>query len=272
MLLCAHSPPLANLDSTRLPAHLAIVMDGNSRWATARGLPTSAGHARGVQALRRLVTDCLSLEPIRVLTVYAFSHENWERPADEVGNILSLIEKTLEAEADTLLRRGVRLRFCGELDALPTGLRALTAKLAARAPPSGERLLLCVALSYSGRQEVARAARELAARGLRIDVDSLSAALQEHGVPSDPDLLVRTGGRSRLSNFLLWQSAYSEIILLERLWPDFGTADLSRALAEFGGQVRTFGRRHSHDAIEMHLEEPEEPEECVGDHLQDPRQ
>jgi undecaprenyl diphosphate synthase len=247
-----------------MPRHLSVIMDGNSRWAAARGVPTDRGHAAGVEALRQLITDCISLPDVQELSVYAFSQENWSRPRTEVNALLGLIERVLVAEADTLLAHGVRLRFVGELTQLPAALQRLLERLAARAPPPGaQTLLLCVALSYGGRQELARAAREIATRAVEgelslsaIDESTLAEALHSspQNAPSDPDMLLRTGGQFRLSNFMLFQCAYTELVVTDVLWPDFGTADLAAALREFGRRHRTFGQRHVHDEPSGHAE------------------
>jgi len=183
--------------------------------------------------------------------VYAFSIENWGRPPAETAALLALIEREVLAEAHRLLQLGVRLRFIGDLERLPASLQATLLKAADREPPE-QRLLLCVALSYGGRQEIARAARRLAERveagemrATDVDDDTFAAELRhpECSVPSDPDLLVRTGGQLRLSNFLLFQSAYTELVMLECFWPDFNAEQLAIALRAFAARRRTFGRR-----------------------------
>ena len=190
-----------------LPRHLAVIMDGNSRWAASRGLPTADGHAAGVVALRALVTECTAIDGVRELSVFAFSEENWRRPPAEVDALLALIEHVLVAEADALFERGVRLRFVGDLQRLPASLQRLLERMTARAPPpEAESLLLCVALSYGGRQELARAARELAERAVAgelapnaIDEHALRRAILDspQSAPSEPDLLIRTGAASQ---------------------------------------------------------------------------
>ena len=248
----SRSDALSGLTPSLLPSHLAVIMDGNARWAESRGMPRARGHAAGVESLRLLVSNCLSVN-IQTLTGYAFSIENWGRPPQEVDALLGLIESVLEAEAEELISRGVRLRFIGELDMLPARLRALTQRIS-RTPPKEQRLLLCVALRYGARRELARAMRELAERVVSgelsagdLDEEMLTRHLHAspNAAPTDPDLLIRTGGRRRLSNFLLYQCAYSEISCVECLWPDFGSAELEAVLREFGGGERTFGLRPS---------------------------
>lgn len=261
VLLCASRPAtepelppvLASIPHAAMPASLAVVMDGNARWAKAANLPASAGHAAGVDSLRSLVSHCLALDNVEVLTVYAFSSENWSRPPAEVDSLMTLIRVTLEAEAEALYARGVRLSFCGDLERLPEALRSLTRDLAARPAPSPQRLHFCIALSYGGQQEIARAARKLAERAAAgelppsdITPHLLDATLREQGgPPQPPDLLLRTGGQHRLSNFLLFESAYAEIVVDETLWPDFGATALARCLEEYAGRQRTFGVRES---------------------------
>ena len=247
------APSLRAIDATALPAHLAVVMDGNSRWAEAQGVPVASGHAQGVHALRELIGQCLALgSPLRVLTVYAFSTENWGRPQAEVDALLLLIQSTLEAEAAELRARGVRLRFIGERDRLPERLRALLDELEA-APPDEERLLLCVALNYGGQQAIAAAAGALAARAVAgelapcdITPAHVAAALRDgaSGPPCPPDVVLRTGGQQRLSNFLLFEVAYAELVTLDALWPAFDAAALADGLEEYARRRRTLGVRH----------------------------
>ena len=250
-------PPLhASLDalpSDSLPAHLAVVMDGNARWARRHRLPRVAGHEAGVGSLRTLISNCASLTKLQTLTVYAFSAENWGRPADEVSALMGLIEATLEAEAEELHANGVRLAFIGEIDRLPNGLRALAERLEGReAPLGGTRLLMCVALSYGGRQSLARATRALAERVRSGDLEPEAigeAELAEElrrsggGPPSDPDMVLRTGGQQRLSNFLTYECAYAELHTTDCLWPDFGSEALAEALRDYSTRRRTLGVR-----------------------------
>ena len=209
-----------------LPRHVAIIMDGNGRWASARGLPRAAGHARGAEAARGAVRAASELG-IEILTLYTFSSENWRRSAEEVDDLLGLLRYYLGRELDDMHRNGVRLRMIGERDRLPADLR--------------ERI--------AGRDEIVRAARRLAEEGaagrLRsgdIDEAAFAARLDTAGIP-DPDLMVRTGGEMRISNFLLWQAAYAEFFFTDRLWPEFAKADLEAALAAFSRRERRYGAR-----------------------------
>ena len=230
-------------------------MDGNTRWARRRGLPTAAGHAAGVASLRTLVGNVLALgAPLRVLTVYAFSTENWGRPDSEVSALLSLIQSTLETEADELHARGVQLRFIGEVHRLPAAMQEVLRGFEGRELDGPPRLTLCIALSYGGRAEIVRVARELAARAqdgeldaAAIDEEAFARALSAspRAAPSDPDMVLRTGGKRRLSNFLLYQAAYAELVVADALWPDFGSRELADALREYAETERTGGVRHA---------------------------
>lgn len=225
--------------SDRVPAHVAIVMDGNGRWARRRWLPRVAGHKQGVEALRQVVRACLERH-IPVLTVFAFSSENWSRPADEVSGLMELLSLALQREVPSLLDNGVRLHFPGDRAGLSArvvqGLEAAEQRTA-----HNQRLVLNVCFNYGGRWDIVQAARQLAERGVEITEDSLSSAMALSHVP-DPDLLIRTGGETRISNFLLWQSAYTEFVFTDTLWPDFDAAALDRALAEFAQRERRFGK------------------------------
>lgn len=263
ILLCAQPiqqlpalPPLpASLEaisSELLPQHLAVIMDGNARWASRQGLPKVKGHEAGVSSLRKLITSCASLPPLETLTVYAFSAENFGRPAAEVRALFELIESTLEAEADELHLNGVCLAFVGDRRRLPSKLLALIERLETREPPIETRLLLCVALAYGGRQSVAAAAQSLAMRvragelaPASIDADALADEIRRigGGPPSDPDLVIRTGGQYRMSNFLTMESAYAELCVQDCLWPDFGHDELASALRDFSRRRRTHGIR-----------------------------
>ncbi len=228
-----------------LPVHVAIIMDGNGRWAKARGLARTAGHSRGVEALRRAVSGALEFG-IPYLTVFGFSSENWKRPAIEIGHLMGLLRRYLDSEIDELNRNGVRLRVIGDRSRLPRDIVRLIEASEAQTADNG-RLALVVALSYGGRQEIVIAARRLAeatASG-RLDPSSIderrfAAELLTCGIP-DPDLVIRTSGEQRISNFLLWQSAYSEIVFLEMLWPDFSEGDLAEAIREFQKRSRRYG-------------------------------
>ena len=231
----------------RVPVHVAIIMDGNGRWAAARGLPRLAGHRAGAQAVRRTVEAAIR-EGVGWLTLYAFSSENWRRPADEVTGLKGLLRHYLRQELAELHQEGVRMRVIGD----PARFESeITAELEAaeRLTAGNTRLNLNVALSYGGRDEIVQAARA-AARAVRdggldpeaIDERALAGWLTTAGMP-DPDLVIRTSGEHRLSNFLLWQSAYAELVFLDVLWPDFHAAEFRAALDEYGRRERRFGAR-----------------------------
>ncbi|MBS3998393.1 MAG: di-trans,poly-cis-decaprenylcistransferase [Hydrogenophaga sp.] len=222
-----------------LPSHVAIVMDGNGRWAQKRWLPRVAGHKQGADALRRVVRSC-ARSGITALTVFAFSSENWKRPVEEVAGLMELLLKALSREGPTLKENGIRLYFPGDRSGLPAkvvkGIEAAEQDTA-----HNRRMALNVCFNYGGRWDIVQAARVLAARGEDINEASLSrhTALAHVG---DPDLLIRTGGECRISNFLLWQSAYTELYFTECLWPDFDEAALVQALADYAGRERRFGQ------------------------------
>ncbi|MDQ7857458.1 MAG: polyprenyl diphosphate synthase [Armatimonadota bacterium] len=237
-------PALAAVGSP-VPAHVAIIMDGNGRWASARGLPRAAGHRAGRDAVRRTVEAARELG-VDVLTLYAFSTENWRRPSDEVGALLALLHEAVLAEAEELHRSGIQLRVCGALDGLAPETRAELDRVVALTS-GGAALILNIAFNYGSRAELARAARLLAAdvaAGARtpesIDEAAVAARLYTAGLP-DPDLLIRTGREQRLSNFLLWQCAYAELVFLDVLWPDFGRDHLVAAIATYQQRQRRFG-------------------------------
>lgn len=218
-------------------------MDGNGRWAAARGLPVAEGHREGARALRRTVEAAIDLG-VGSLAVYAFSTENWARPDEEVEAILELLGETIDRELPDLAEQGVRTRFFGRRDRIPENLRDKMAKLEAETA-GRDRLDLWIAFDYGGRAELVEAARRLLSDGLApddVDDDALTARLYAPELP-DPDLLVRTSGEQRISNFLLWQLAYSELVFTDRLWPDFGEDDLREALGELARRGRRFGAR-----------------------------
>jgi undecaprenyl diphosphate synthase len=222
---------------------VAIIMDGNGRWATARGLAVADGHREGARALRRTVEAAIELE-IRSLAVYAFSTENWSRPPDEVESIMELLDETIERELPDLARQGVRTRFFGRRDRIPVELRDKMASLEAETA-ANERLQLWIAFDYGGRAELVEAARRMVEDGLAgndVSEEALAARLYAPELP-DPDLVIRTSGEQRVSNFLLWQSAYSEFVFTETLWPDFDAAALGAALDEYARRGRRFGAR-----------------------------
>ncbi|GIK96097.1 MAG: isoprenyl transferase [Alphaproteobacteria bacterium] len=227
------------------PVHVAIIMDGNGRWATARGLPRTLGHQRGAEAVRRSVKGAAELG-IRYLTLYGFSSENWKRPPAEIDDLMGLLRLYLRSEIAELDRNGVRLRVIGDRERLGSDIVRLIEDAEARTR-GNTRLNLTVALSYGGRAEITQAARRIAAAVQRgelrpedIDEALFARFLLTDGIP-DPDLLIRTSGEQRISNFLLWQSAYTELLFLDRLWPDFSKDDLEDAIREFHRRDRRYG-------------------------------
>ena len=229
------------------PVHVAVIMDGNGRWAAARHLPRVAGHREGARAVRRTIEAAID-HGVRWLTLYAFSSENWRRPAGEVLDLTGLLRHYLKSEIAELRANGVRLRIIGERTRFPADIQAELA--AAEASTAGNsRLNLNVALSYGARAEIAEAARALASEAqagrldpAAIDEAAVAARLATDGMP-DPDLLIRTSGEQRLSNFLLWQAAYAELVFQDVLWPDYGAAEFAAALAEYARRERRFGAR-----------------------------
>ena len=225
--------------SPAIPRHIAIVMDGNGRWAKKRFLPRLAGHKQGVEALRRCVRLCIA-RGVHVLTVFAFSSENWNRPADEVSGLMSLLGTALAREVPSLHEEGVQLHFVGERATLSEKMQAGFAQAEALTA-NNDRLILNICFNYGGRSDIAQAAAQLAQRGETITESSLHAAMWMAHVP-DPDLLIRTGGEYRISNFLLWQAAYAELYFSPALWPDFDAAELDAALADYARRERRFGQ------------------------------
>jgi undecaprenyl diphosphate synthase len=225
------------------PSSVAIIMDGNSRWAAGKGLPVEAGHREGTRALRRTVEAAIDLN-IRSLTVYAFSTENWLRPPSEVDSLMEIFGETIRRELPDLAEQGVRSRFIGRRDRVSAELRRQMEELEDETADR-DRLELWIAFDYGGRAELAEAARKMVDAGLtseEIDEDVLAAYLFAPDMP-EPDLLIRTSGELRISNFLLWQLAYAELVFTERLWPEFGEQDLRGAVAEYAGRKRRFGGR-----------------------------
>lgn len=222
---------------------VAIILDGNGRWAASRGLPVAEGHREGTRALRRTVEAAIDLR-IGALVVYSFSTENWTRPPAEVDSLMEIFGETIERELPDLARQGVRVRFFGRRDRAPQALQEQMARLEAETG-TNSRLALWIAFDYGGRAELAAAARRLVEAGIppeEIDEGTFARALYDPELP-DPDLLIRTSGELRISNFLLWQLAYSELVFVETLWPDFGAAELRSALAEYASRERRFGGR-----------------------------
>lgn len=227
------------IDKDRLPRHIAIIMDGNGRWAKRRGLPRIFGHRAGVTSVREAVRVCGELE-IEVLTLFAFSSENWSRPQTEVAALMGLLKRYLRKEIPELNKNHVRLLTIGDLRALPAFARK-ELQWAKRQTAKNRGLKLVLALSYGGRQEILRAVNRLMKNGRsHITLSEIGEHLDTRGLP-DPDLLIRTSGEMRLSNFLLWQTAYAEIYVTDTLWPDFRKADLYRAIFDFQRRQRRFG-------------------------------
>ena len=225
--------------------HLAIIMDGNRRWARARGMPPVFGHQRGAEAVRRTVEGCRKWE-IQYLTLFAFSSENWRRPASEVNELMNLLRFYLRREINELARSGVRLSFLGERELMADDIAAMMADVEQRTRHNSA-LLLTIALNYGSRREIAGAARRLAERvaageldSANIDEQTFGEALNALDLP-DPDLLIRTSGEQRLSNFMLWQLAYTELVFLPVHWPEFDTRHMERAIAEFRRRERRYG-------------------------------
>jgi undecaprenyl diphosphate synthase len=230
-----------------VPAHVAIIMDGNGRWASARGLPRVAGHRAGVQAVRRTIEAAIG-QNIRWLTLYAFSSENWRRPADEVRDLTGLLRRFIKSELAELGQNGVRLHFIGDRCRFDADIQQELV-IAEAATQTNTKLNLVVALSYGARGEIVaavqRALADVASGKLdpaKLDEGQFARLLSTNGMP-DPDLILRTSGEQRLSNFLLWQSAYAELIFTDVLWPDFGEADFVAALEEYARRERRFGAR-----------------------------
>jgi undecaprenyl diphosphate synthase len=245
MAVTAESALLDAVRAQPVPAHVAIIMDGNGRWATGRGLPRVAGHREGVKAARAIVraADAVGL---RFLTLYAFSTENWNRPEDEVTMLMRLLEESIYRELPDLMEHRVRLRVIGRMAGVPLPVRRGLEHVARETRDNGG-LTLQVAFNYGGRDELLDAFRALARRVQAgelapdaVSEDDVSRALYTEGVP-DPDLLIRTSGEMRVSNFLLWQIAYTELWMTPTLWPDFGPSDLYRAIADYQRRDRRFG-------------------------------
>ena len=222
-----------------IPHHIAIVMDGNGRWANRRFLPRVAGHKQGVDALHECVKTCAE-RGVRVLTVFAFSSENWERPEDEVSSLMELLAKALAREVVQLSKDGIQIHFIGERDSLSEGLKT-GFRQAEEATAHNSRLIFNVCFNYGGRWDVAQAAAKLVAKNITITSTNLNSEMSLAHV-ADPDLIIRTGGEQRLSNFLLWQAAYSELYFTDKLWPDFDAAALDEAIDKFNQRERRFGK------------------------------
>ncbi len=243
-----------------LPRHIAIIMDGNGRWAAQRGLPRMAGHTEGIKSVRDMINLCRELN-IKALTIYAFSQENWKRPAAEINALMMLLESYLQMELEALIEKDTRFRAIGRVNTLPESALAWVRKVE-RETAHLDKLNLTVALSYGGRSEIVDAVRRLAedvknalVKPDQIDEDLLEGYLSTHGLP-DPDLLIRTSGETRISNFLLWQLAYTEMYFTPTLWPDFRRREALLALHDYQRRERRFGQ--TRDQLSDH------PDEKVG--------
>ena len=235
----------------QIPRHIGIIMDGNGRWARRRRKPASFGHRAGVRAIKRVLDACETLG-VKVLSIYAFSTENWSRPRAEVRALMRLFHETMQREIDEMHRRGVRIVVSGRRDELSPRMRERIEE-AVNLTAGNQKGVLNVCLNYGGRAEVVDAVKRLVADGLeaeQIDEAAIAARLYNPELP-DPDLIIRTAGERRVSNFLLWQSAYSEMLVTETLWPDFDVADLKAALADYASRVRRFGGRPEDEITEQ---------------------
>ena len=241
------APPTVPIGEFTIPRHVAIIMDGNGRWAAARGLPRGEGHRRGVEALRRTVRAAGDLG-IGILTIFSFSAENWSRPPSEIRELMGLLRRFIRNDLADLHRNGVQVRVIGERDDLAPDIKSLLEEAEALTKHN-DKLTLVVAFNYGARQEIARAARRLAAEVAAgrvavadVTADKLASYLDAPDLP-DPDLIIRTSGEQRLSNYLLWQSAYAELVFRDELWPDFTRDVLAASIDEFASRRRRFGGR-----------------------------
>ncbi|MRR31635.1 isoprenyl transferase, partial [bacterium] len=226
----------------RIPTHVAIIMDGNGRWAEARGLSRLEGHRAGTENLRRVIRDCVSFG-IQYLTIYAFSTENWGRPKEEVEGLMTLLESVIDNELEELSAEGVQIRHIGRLEALPLVLQRKVEQ-SIETTHENQRLVLNIAWNYGGRDEIVHAIRKMITDKVQpedVTEELVSSYLYTHGTP-DPDLIIRTSGELRISNFLIWQSAYSEWYITPTLWPDFDRNELEKAIVSFSKRERRFGK------------------------------
>lgn len=230
----------AKVETGDLPKHIAIIMDGNGRWALRRGLPRFAGHKKGVEAVRRVTEECRRLG-VSVLTLYAFSDENWGRPKEEVGFLMDMLGAFLKTEIASMKENGIKFRTIGRIERLPASARTWIQK-ATSETESNSGMVLNLALSYGGRGEILEAVRRVRAAdgAAEISEEAFGAHLDTAGLP-DPDLIIRTSGEKRISNFLLWQAAYAELYFTDILWPDFHEEDLLAAILDYQGRQRRFG-------------------------------
>ena len=225
---------------THIPEHIAIIMDGNGRWAKAKGLPRTAGHVQGVETVRKITEACVR-RGVKYLTLYTFSTENWNRPVEEIKALMHLLFKNLEDEI--FMKNNVRFSVIGDMTRLPAEIREKIQKMIDRTA-ANEKMTMVLAISYSSRWELANAVKEIVREGMApddISEDTVSQHLQTHAMP-DPDLLIRTGGELRVSNYLLWQIAYSELYFCDTFWPDFDEAELDKAIADYQARERRYGK------------------------------
>ena len=226
---------------TRIPTHIAIIMDGNGRWAKARGLPRLAGHRAGTENLRRILNACVEFN-IKILTIWAFSTENWRRPQEEVRGLMDILEQVIDRELNELHKNGVRLRHVGRLEGIAPHLQTKV-RHAIELTKDNDRLTLNVAFNYGGKAEILDAVKRIIADGIHpeeVDENLFARYLYTAGLP-DPDMIIRTGNESRISNFMLWQGAYSEYYFTTVLWPDFDKEELRKALEDYARRERRFG-------------------------------
>ena len=231
---------MVELDKNRIPKHIAIIMDGNGRWAKAKGLPRAAGHIQGVETVRAITEECVRLG-VKYLTLYTFSNENWNRPAEEVRALMELLLKNLEDEI--FMKNNVRFRVIGDTKRLPQDVQEKM-NMMIEHTSKNDAMTLVLAISYSARWEIANAMQDIAAEGIRpqdITEELVGRYMQTNFMP-DPDLLIRTGGELRISNYLLWQIAYSELYFCDTFWPDFNTEELQRAIADYQNRERRYGK------------------------------
>jgi undecaprenyl diphosphate synthase len=228
------------IETNKIPQHIAIIMDGNGRWANEKGKERSYGHQAGVEAVRRITTACSNMG-VKFLTLYTFSTENWNRPADEVSALMGLVLTSLEDEI--FMKNNVRFRMIGDIERLPKEVQQKLHETEEHTAKN-DHMTMTIALSYSSRWEIAEAAKKIVSEGIKADditEDTISAHLQSHFMP-DPDLLIRTGGELRISNYLLWQIAYSELYFCDTYWPDFSEEDLHLAIKNYQSRQRRFGK------------------------------
>ena len=231
---------MVELDKNRIPKHIAIIMDGNGRWAQAKGLPRAAGHIQGVETVRAITEECVRLG-VKYVTLYTFSNENWNRPVEEVRALMELLLKNLEDEI--FMKNNVRFRVIGDTKRLPQDVQEKM-NMMIEHTSKNDAMTLVLAISYSARWEIANAMQAIAAEGIRpqdITEELVGRYMQTNFMP-DPDLLIRTGGELRISNYLLWQIAYSELYFCDTFWPDFNTEELQRAIADYQNRERRYGK------------------------------